>query len=96
MDQLIYYILTGAGIVIWFFFRQFLADQKQIKVDLSTYKNDVGESLGKLRGRVDLLELDVKSEIKSFKQISEMQYNQLHTDINEIKNLLKNIANDNK
>jgi hypothetical protein len=89
--ELVYFILSGAGIVVWFFFRQFLTDQKQLRNDFTTYKNDVGESLGKLRGRVDLLEMDIKSEIKTFKQVSEMQYNQIHSDISEIKELLKKL-----
>jgi hypothetical protein len=85
------YILGGIGVVVWFFFRQFLNEQKTFKTDFEKYKNEVGETIGKLRGRVDLLEMDIKSEIKTFKQVSEMQYNQIHSDINELKEMIKDL-----
>lgn len=89
--EVIYYIISGAGVVVWFFFRQFLQENNNLKKEFEDHKHAVSNDLGKLRGRVDLLEMDIKSEIKTFKQVSEMQYNQIHSDINEIKELIKKL-----
>lgn len=89
--EFLYLLISAVGVVVWFFFKSFLNEYKNLRKEFDDHKHDVSNDLGKLRGRVDLLEMDIKSEIKTFKQVSEMQYKQIHSDINELKQMIQNL-----
>lgn len=77
--------------MIGYFLRQTHTDLKRIQSDFAIWKSKTESENGKLRGRVDLLEMDIKNELKSFKQINEIQYKSLRDEIIEMKTLLTEI-----
>jgi len=83
--------LSATGLIIGYFLRQTHTDLKRIQSDFAIWKAKTESENGKLRGRVDLLEMDIKNELKSFKQINEIQYKSLREEMIEMKALLNEI-----
>jgi uncharacterized membrane protein len=84
-------LFSTGGLIIGYFLRQTHTDLKRIQSDFAIWKAKTESENGKLRGRVDLLEMDIKNELKSFKQINEIQYKSLRDEIAELKTLLNEI-----
>lgn len=75
------YIVIAGGGVIAYFFKNILTGVKQqeVKIDL------MEKELAKFEGKIYLIDSQTSSKIEKLEELSKVQFEQLHTEIGDLK-----------
>lgn len=87
LDSLFKYIVTGGGMVIAYFFKNIHSGIKDQEKKVETMQIE----LSKLENRLELVDNKTSAQVEKLEELSKMQFDQLHMEINELKTSINTI-----
>jgi len=87
LDSLFKYMVTGGGAVVAYFFKSIhngIKEQER-KVEIMQIE------LSKLENRLELIDNKTSTQVERLEELSKIQFDQLHIEINELKTYVNSI-----
>jgi hypothetical protein len=93
MNDALIYVLVSCFAIIGYFLRDLHVQFKIHKKDSDSYRIQASEELGKLKGKIEMVQQQSVNDVTRIEQITQLKLDQISKDVSELTKIIHELLN---